>query len=51
MALHQNKALIGKNGLLPAWNMLKGVEMRGITNSMDEQIASVPTLLWLFNWK
>lgn len=50
VALHQNKQLIGKNGLLPADKYLEDIKHR--TGGINMQSWSyVPSLLWLVDYK
>lgn len=46
VALHQNKQLIGDNGLLPVKNYMELVSKR-VGNDWWERIKAAPTLLWL----
>ncbi|KAK8400889.1 hypothetical protein O3P69_002566 [Scylla paramamosain] len=46
VALHQNKQLIGDNGLLPVKNYMQLVAQR-VGNDWWERIKAAPTLLWL----
>ena len=50
VALHQNKELFGKNGLLPAQRYLNGVKEQsgGITLAAW---TSVPSIVWLFDYE
>ena len=50
MALHQNEALIGKDGLLPADQYLSDLENR-LGGSPWQRILAVPTLLWMVDYK
>ena len=49
VALHQNKALIGKHGLLPADLYLNNIK-RQVKDNLWGKIKAVPTLLWFFDY-
>ena len=50
VALHQNRALLGKDGLLPADKYLGEVAARH-GGSLWERVQVAPTLLWLVDYK
>ncbi|XP_076461543.1 lipase maturation factor 1-like [Babylonia areolata] len=51
VAYHQNKQLIGSNGLLPANKFLKEVKERMDGKLSWTTISHVPSILWLFDYQ
>ena len=50
VAYHQNKQLIGPNGLLPANQFLKEVKERTGGKLTWNTFSRVPSLIWLFDY-
>lgn len=50
VALHQNRALIGKNGLLPADKFLGNIKNR-YGNEIPTLLQVVPSVLWFFDYE
>ena len=50
VALHQNRALLGKNGLLPADQYLNSIKGHA-GESILSRFTYAPTLLWLFDYE
>ena len=51
MAYHQNKQLIGPNGLLPANKFLKEIKERTDGKLTWTTVSYVPSILWLFDYQ
>ena len=49
IALHQNTALIGQDGLLPAHSYLVGIQSR--ESSLWGRLVRAPTLFWFFDYE
>ena len=50
VALHQNKQLLGLDGLLPAQRYLNSIK-RGTNGIKFETFTSVPTIVWFFDYE
>lgn len=50
VALHQNKQLLGLNGLLPAQRYLNSIKS-STSGIKFETFTSVPTIIWLFDYE
>ena len=50
VALHQNRALIGQNGLLPADKYLNQIKSHA-NDDISKALEYAPSLLWFVNYK